>query len=142
MKILMFTLLISSVIYAKNPYTVTFIETHRGSYKNGVFKKAKPEFKKRYIIDEDERSVIRTSVTRLKDGEIIEDSTRYIITNLNKDTHHYLGDEYKPNQTIINACGVPGTHATELLQIGTDFASTSKVTRGVMYISFGKVVKE
>ena len=110
-------------------------ETHRGEYENGIFHPGKPEFRIRYIIDEENRKITRTEVIRLRNKELQEDNTVYTITN------YVPNSLLKKGQKIINAVGIPGIAATELIEIGDKFFYYTKAIEGVVYMSYGNVKK-
>lgn len=76
----------------------------------------------------------------MKDNNLVEDNTRYSITTI--DENAFLVSKDKKGQKIITAVGVPGLLATEMIQIGDDFYYYCKAIGGVLYISYGTIIKE
>lgn len=127
-------------ISLSDAYTIIATEKYNGTYENGKFENGKGQFKVRFEVNEKERVIIRTEVIRLKDNNLVEDNTRYSITTI--DENAFLVSKDKKGQKIITAVGVPGLSATEMIQIGDDFYYYCKAIGGVLYISYGTIIKE
>lgn len=118
-------------------------ETARGEWENGKFVSAKPEFRYRLEVDEEQGTAKLTEMTRLKNETVIDQSVVYMMVavDLGNGVSSFLTSEHRRNQEVLTLIGKAGTLATEMILLGENYFEYCKAVSGRLYVSSGTVKK-